>query len=374
MVDKESWRKGAVQCAGAARELLADVLVAAQDAENAASTDEARRYAERLTEGLASAASALFAVHQEKVIEYAEVRARMRTAHASLKLAAELLEAKQGTNPLLGDGHRDRVARALALVFAAGGGSSASTPPPRRSSTSLRAVHAPSDPGVRDKPATSVSSPAIELGAIEDARLEELGIDEPESSRRPPPSSVSSPHIQAVEVDAAQLDLPEDELALLSDRTGSSPGAAAGSDEPVVTRAQPAFAAAVATTEDGARAGAALAPDSDRRGSDRVVLEVEVGFVSESNFYAGLSMDVSTGGLFVATWQAHPVGTHVLLSFVLPGGKTVTTPGVVRWVRAAGDDDAPPGMGVAFSGLGPDELSSVEAFCKRRQPMYYDAD
>ncbi len=374
MVDKESWRKGAVQCAGGARELLTDVLVAAQDAENAASTDEARRQAERLTEELASAASALFAVHQEKVVEYAEVRARMRTAHASLKLAADLLEAMQGTNPLLGDGHRDRVARALALIFAAGGGSTASTPPPRRSSTSLRMVHASSDSGARDKPATSVSSPAIELGAIEEARLEDLGIDDPESSRRPPPSSVSSPQIQAVEVDAAQLDLTEDELALWNDRPESSPKAAAEPDEAVVMRAQPTAAAAVVTQEGGVRAEAASAPDSDRRGSDRVVLEVEVGFVSESNFYAGLSMDVSTGGLFVATWQAHPVGTRVLLSFVLPGGKTVTTPGVVRWVRAAGDDDAPPGMGVAFSGLSPDDLSSIEAFCKRRQPMYYDAD
>ena len=77
-----------------------------------------------------------------------------------------------------------------------------------------------------------------------------------------------------------------------------------------------------------------LQPQEASAGDDRSgwgVLEVEVGFVGDNNFFAGLSLDVSEGGVFVATYEPRPVGTKLMLSFVLPGGHTITTPGVVRF-------------------------------------------
>ncbi len=114
------------------------------------------------------------------------------------------------------------------------------------------------------------------------------------------------------------------------------------------------------------------APEDERRASERVSLSVDVGFVSESNFYAGLSMDVSTGGLFVATYQRLAVGTTVELSFVLPDGTSVTTPGVVRWVREPTSEESTPGIGVAFSSVGGEDLAAIERFCRSRTPMYVD--
>ncbi len=110
----------------------------------------------------------------------------------------------------------------------------------------------------------------------------------------------------------------------------------------------------------------------ERRSSTRILLSVNVGLVSESNFYAGLTMDVSRGGLFVATYQRLPVGTDVMLSFVLPDGTSITTAGEVRWIREAGTEDQTPGLGIAFCGLKDGELEAIERFCRSRPPMYVD--
>lgn len=202
------------------------------------------------------------------------------------------------------------VAQALALLFALGVGPRSSCPPPRRSSTSMRAVRIPEAP---KKSKTAVSSPSIELGEIDAAALGlDLDLDAPPSSRRP--AQVSDESLS-----------PADEL-----------------------------------------------PASERRTCPRIAFEVDVGFVSESHFYAGLSMDVSDGGLFVATYQLQPVGSDVAVTFVLPSGYAITTNAVVRWVREE-SEDASPGMGLAFELTGEDR-KQVCAFCDRRQPLFIDMD
>jgi uncharacterized protein (TIGR02266 family) len=112
----------------------------------------------------------------------------------------------------------------------------------------------------------------------------------------------------------------------------------------------------------------------DQRSSgDRVVIEVDIGVLTESNFYAGLSQDLSRGGVFIATYQPLPPGKTVSLYFVLPDGHTVSADGIVRWTREA-SDDAPPGMGVAFQLLRPEDVQAIERFCANRAPLYYDSD
>jgi uncharacterized protein (TIGR02266 family) len=110
----------------------------------------------------------------------------------------------------------------------------------------------------------------------------------------------------------------------------------------------------------------------ERRANERVSLSVDIGFVSESNFYAGLTMDVSAGGLFVATYQRVPVGTVVELSFFLPDGTSVTTTGEVRWTREPSSEESTPGIGVAFSSLTEEDLDAIARFCSSRAPMYVD--
>jgi uncharacterized protein (TIGR02266 family) len=111
---------------------------------------------------------------------------------------------------------------------------------------------------------------------------------------------------------------------------------------------------------------------SDRRTQDkRVYVEVEIGLTTESHIYTGLSHDVSTGGVFVATYELARPGTLVTLYFVLPDGHVVNAEGVVRWTRDA-SGDAPPGMGVAFVNISPESLGHIASFCASRPPLYFD--
>jgi uncharacterized protein (TIGR02266 family) len=107
------------------------------------------------------------------------------------------------------------------------------------------------------------------------------------------------------------------------------------------------------------------------RSDPRVFIEVEIGLTTESHIYTGLSLDVSTGGVFVATYEPARPGTAVSLCFVLPDGYMVNAEGVVRWTRDA-TDDAPPGMGVAFTRLFGDSVAHIAAFCANRPPLYFD--
>jgi uncharacterized protein (TIGR02266 family) len=107
------------------------------------------------------------------------------------------------------------------------------------------------------------------------------------------------------------------------------------------------------------------------RGDKRVFIEVEIGLSTESHFYTGLSLDVSTGGVFVATYERSQPGTAVTLYFVLPDGYVVNAEGVVRWTREA-SGDAPPGMGVAFVNISRESLAHIADFCANRPPLYFD--
>lgn len=111
---------------------------------------------------------------------------------------------------------------------------------------------------------------------------------------------------------------------------------------------------------------------AERRSSARVALDVEVTLSSDSQFFAGLSGDVSEGGLFVQTYRPYAVGCRVMISFSLPAGE-IRAPGTVRWVRPAADG-APPGLGIAFESLTSAERACIEAFCRARPPLYHDVD
>jgi uncharacterized protein (TIGR02266 family) len=113
-----------------------------------------------------------------------------------------------------------------------------------------------------------------------------------------------------------------------------------------------------------------VVPVEDLRTAPRKKLEVDVGIRSDSHFFAGLSGDVSKGGLFVATYAEVPLGGKVVLDFELPNGP-VLVEGTVRWQRVA-TDNAPPGIGIQFENVEPAMLALIERFCKARPPLYYD--
>jgi uncharacterized protein (TIGR02266 family) len=125
----------------------------------------------------------------------------------------------------------------------------------------------------------------------------------------------------------------------------------------------------------GARPGSGPFDGRERRRQPeaRSVFEVEIGLSSESNFYAGLTSDVSMGGLFVSTHQPAAAGVVVTLYFVLPDGHSVEATGIVRWTREA-SADASPGMGVAFTRLKPEDSAAIARYCGHRAPLFHEND
>jgi len=101
---------------------------------------------------------------------------------------------------------------------------------------------------------------------------------------------------------------------------------------------------------------------------------LQVTMLSEHNFFMGLSENMSEGGLFIATHQLQPIGTMVDLKFQLPmRAEPLEVRGEVRWLRPFSQDvEAPPGMGVRFVNLTPEQNELIRAFLRSRPPIFYD--
>jgi uncharacterized protein (TIGR02266 family) len=108
----------------------------------------------------------------------------------------------------------------------------------------------------------------------------------------------------------------------------------------------------------------------DRRSAPRVRVEADITLASESQFFTGLTADLSGGGVFVATYRVLPLGCPVAMQLALPDGDLLAR-GTVRWLRGASSDGAP-GLGIAFDGLDPIARLRVECFCQTRAPLLYE--
>jgi uncharacterized protein (TIGR02266 family) len=113
-----------------------------------------------------------------------------------------------------------------------------------------------------------------------------------------------------------------------------------------------------------------------RRVYSRHALELEVSLESESNFYMGLTENLSEGGLFIATHLVKPIGTQIQVSFKLPHvAEPIKAVGVVRWTREYSEtSDSMPGMGVRFERVGPLQVEQIREFLAARAPLFHDED
>ena len=112
------------------------------------------------------------------------------------------------------------------------------------------------------------------------------------------------------------------------------------------------------------------------RAAERFDLEVTVDLESDHNFYTGLTQNISSGGVFIATHHIRKIGDRITLNFTLPGSaKPLLVETEVRWIRentalmrAHGDT----GMGVRFINLSPEAKEVIDAFVQSRESLYYD--
>lgn len=113
-------------------------------------------------------------------------------------------------------------------------------------------------------------------------------------------------------------------------------------------------------------------PVDERRTHPRMPVQADVSLYSDTNFWSGFTEDVSEGGLFVASWELHPIGTQVDVALELPTGHEIKTRGEVRWIREATDDGPRPGMGIRFLALDAADLRAIQTFVKHRAPLFWD--
>lgn len=114
---------------------------------------------------------------------------------------------------------------------------------------------------------------------------------------------------------------------------------------------------------------------SNRRQFDRFTCKVDVTLESESTFYNGFAENISSGGLFVATYDVRPIGQRMKIEFTLPNHKApIEVEGEIRWVREYNPTtpDVIPGMGVRFVGLDELQIKAIEKFTAMKEPLFYD--
>jgi Tfp pilus assembly protein PilZ len=114
----------------------------------------------------------------------------------------------------------------------------------------------------------------------------------------------------------------------------------------------------------------------ERRIFPRWSLHAAVDVTSDDNLYAGLSYDVSAGGIFVATIATPPLGTPVMVTVTLPDGTRVELGGIVRWVRdpARASSGLPAGVGIEWDALPMTALRSLLHFADLREPLLWDME
>ena len=97
---------------------------------------------------------------------------------------------------------------------------------------------------------------------------------------------------------------------------------------------------------------------SPTRRSPRLHHEVMVGVTSDGGSFSGWGTNLASGGVFVNSQSAPPVGTHVSVLLQLPGAGDCKLPGRVVWSKPSGPEVAEPGMGTEF--VDPDETTRTQ--------------
>jgi uncharacterized protein (TIGR02266 family) len=112
---------------------------------------------------------------------------------------------------------------------------------------------------------------------------------------------------------------------------------------------------------------------AERRIATRMKLHAKVTLSSASNFFMGLTENISEGGIFVSTLSPPAMGESVELAIAVEDGEPVPVVGEVRWIRM---DDAghPTGCGVQFLNLTDDARRAIEAMMigLEKEPLLHE--
>lgn len=118
--------------------------------------------------------------------------------------------------------------------------------------------------------------------------------------------------------------------------------------------------------------GVTLSRPVERRDGERHGVEIDISVTSESNFYTGVTENVSQGGLFVVSEKLPDIGTIMAVRFSLPGDpRAIECTGEVRWHRTGPDDEGERGYGIRFIDLEEEASERITAFLQVRTPIVH---
>ena len=110
---------------------------------------------------------------------------------------------------------------------------------------------------------------------------------------------------------------------------------------------------------------------AEARREPRQIIEIEVAVVADAKEYLGITENLSSGGVFVATYSLRPIGSKVAVELAIPGGEPFAVDGVVRWLRQS-NGEYWPGIGVQFETVSAEQDARIRKFLATREPMFYD--
>jgi len=113
--------------------------------------------------------------------------------------------------------------------------------------------------------------------------------------------------------------------------------------------------------------------EAERRTSMRMKLHAKVTLSSASNFFMGLTENISEGGIFVSTLSPPAMGETVELAITVEDGEAVPVSGEVRWIRTD-ENGNPTGCGVQFDEISADVRRAIEAMMigLEKEPLLHE--
>jgi|WetSurMetagenome_2_1015567.scaffolds.fasta_scaffold319504_2 type IV pilus assembly protein PilZ len=100
------------------------------------------------------------------------------------------------------------------------------------------------------------------------------------------------------------------------------------------------------------------------RTSERFAVDIQVDCATRDMFVSNRVMNISRGGLFIASEQPLPISTQVRLKLSLGDSVTIEAQGRVIWnydIRK-GSSKVIPGTGIKFLDLSPEHAAHLESY------------
>lgn len=111
-----------------------------------------------------------------------------------------------------------------------------------------------------------------------------------------------------------------------------------------------------------------------KRSTRRVPCSLKMSIRNGEKVYTSKTLDISHGGIFLATEEQLEIGELIDMTFQIPNSdQVVTAVGKVAWVGRGGAGQSTAGVGVKFSKIDPKDLKLIVDYVNRVSRVVYNA-